>query len=248
MPCDIVRLPCGSMSTQSTRWPSSTNAAARLSVVVVFATPPFWLAKAMTLALPVTARLLGSGGRTIGPGFALVAPFSCCRDSRRSRVRGTSISAGRRNHNDACHHRHSPTSPPSRSSRAGRRRRCSSSSPSAAASRSRASAHGEGARRGLRRGARLDAPDRRRHGPGADQRAADPGDHRADDGPAAGPRRAGGDRVPRLPGAAARPLRRPARRVHLRDPRRAGRVHRLLREADGLAGHRAAGPGRPRSP
>src|SRR5919109_5127437 len=61
------------MSTQSTRWPSSTKAAARLSVVVVFATPPFWLAKAMTLALPVTARLLGSGGRTIGPRFAPAA-------------------------------------------------------------------------------------------------------------------------------------------------------------------------------
>ena len=70
MPCDIVRFPCGSMSTQRTRWPSSTKAAARLSVVVVLATPPFWLAKAMTLALPVTGRLLGSGGRTIGPRFA----------------------------------------------------------------------------------------------------------------------------------------------------------------------------------
>ena len=54
MPCDIVRLPCGSMSTQSTRWPSSAKAAARFSVVVVFATPPFWLANAITLALPVT--------------------------------------------------------------------------------------------------------------------------------------------------------------------------------------------------
>ncbi len=40
-PWDIVRLPCGSMSTQSTRWPFSANAAARFSVVVVFATPPF---------------------------------------------------------------------------------------------------------------------------------------------------------------------------------------------------------------
>src|SRR5580698_4830481 len=62
MPWDIVRLPCGSMSTHSTRWPSSAKAAARFSVVVVLATPPFWLAKAMTLALPCTggsdARLL----------------------------------------------------------------------------------------------------------------------------------------------------------------------------------------------
>ena len=47
----MVRFPCGSMSTHSTRWPFSAKAAARLSVVVVFATPPFWLANAMTLAL-----------------------------------------------------------------------------------------------------------------------------------------------------------------------------------------------------
>src|SRR3954468_21887873 len=56
MPCDIVRLPCGSMSTQRTRWPSSTKATARLRVVVVLATPPFWLAKAITLALPFKTR------------------------------------------------------------------------------------------------------------------------------------------------------------------------------------------------
>src|SRR6202034_1458690 len=67
MPWDIVRLPCGSMSTHSTRWPSSAKAAARFSVVVVLATPPFWLANAMTLALPCTggsdARLLESRRR-----------------------------------------------------------------------------------------------------------------------------------------------------------------------------------------
>src|SRR6476661_10496231 len=38
------------MSTQSTRLPLSAKAAARFSVVVVFATPPFWFAKAMTFA------------------------------------------------------------------------------------------------------------------------------------------------------------------------------------------------------
>src|SRR5215218_9630677 len=43
------------MSTHRTRCPCSAKAAARFSVVVVFATPPFWLAKAMTLALPVTS-------------------------------------------------------------------------------------------------------------------------------------------------------------------------------------------------
>src|SRR5918995_7368585 len=60
MPWLMVRLPWGSRSTQSTRWPRSTNAAARLSVVVVFATPPFWLVNAMTLALGVVVT--GSSG------------------------------------------------------------------------------------------------------------------------------------------------------------------------------------------
>src|SRR5918995_2719588 len=60
MPWLIVRLPCGSRSTHSTRCPRSTNAAARLSVVVVFATPPFWLVNAMTLALGVVVT--GSSG------------------------------------------------------------------------------------------------------------------------------------------------------------------------------------------
>ena len=46
----IVRLPCGSRSTASTRRPFSLNATPRFSVVVVFATPPFWFAKAMILA------------------------------------------------------------------------------------------------------------------------------------------------------------------------------------------------------
>src|SRR5687768_11062277 len=51
IPWLIVRLPCGSRSTQSTRWSRSTNAAARLRAVVVLATPPFWFVKAMTLAV-----------------------------------------------------------------------------------------------------------------------------------------------------------------------------------------------------
>src|SRR5688500_510789 len=44
----MVRLPCGSRSTPSTLNPCSLNATARLSVVVVFATPPFWFAKTIT--------------------------------------------------------------------------------------------------------------------------------------------------------------------------------------------------------
>ena len=54
MPWDMVRLPCGSMSQHRTRWPSSAKATARLSVVVVLATPPFWLANAITLQVAVT--------------------------------------------------------------------------------------------------------------------------------------------------------------------------------------------------
>ena len=50
IPWLIVRLPCGSRSTQRTRWPDSAKATARLRVVVVFATPPFWFAKLITLA------------------------------------------------------------------------------------------------------------------------------------------------------------------------------------------------------
>ena len=43
----IVRLPWGSRSISSTRLPISLSATPRLSVVVVFATPPFWLARTM---------------------------------------------------------------------------------------------------------------------------------------------------------------------------------------------------------
>ena len=43
-----VRQAWGSRSTSSTRWPSSASAAPREATVVVFATPPFWLATART--------------------------------------------------------------------------------------------------------------------------------------------------------------------------------------------------------
>src|SRR3954451_12733135 len=66
MPCDIVRLPCGSMSQQRTRLPRSAKATARLSVVVVLATPPFWFAKAMTLAWGVLTGVLRLV-RVLGP-------------------------------------------------------------------------------------------------------------------------------------------------------------------------------------
>jgi hypothetical protein len=44
----IVRLPCGSRSIARTENPFSFIATPRFSVVVVFATPPFWLANAIT--------------------------------------------------------------------------------------------------------------------------------------------------------------------------------------------------------
>src|SRR3954465_4987768 len=53
MPWLIVRLDWGSRSTHRTRLPFSANATARLSVVVVLATPPFWLANEITCAPPV---------------------------------------------------------------------------------------------------------------------------------------------------------------------------------------------------
>ena len=118
-------------------------------------------------------------------------------------------------------------------------RRCSSSSRSAAGSRSRASAPRRGARTGYGTAlaamlqtvavmgpARINAP--------LTQAITAPMMGRLQ---ARGARAA--DRVPRLPGAAARALRRPAGRVHLRDPRRDRRVHRLLRDAHGLARDRA---------
>src|SRR5262245_18370299 len=49
---DIEELAWGSRSISSVRWPRNARAAARLIAVVVFPTPPFWLAIAMT----ITAR------------------------------------------------------------------------------------------------------------------------------------------------------------------------------------------------
>src|SRR2546429_5745492 len=70
----IVRLPCGSRSTASTFKPCSAKATARLGVVVVFATPPFWFAKAMTVgrrAPRACARRFERGSRRASPIGAL---------------------------------------------------------------------------------------------------------------------------------------------------------------------------------
>src|ERR1700750_809295 len=44
---EMELFPCGSRSSRSTRRPFCANAAARLTAVVVFPTPPFWFAIAM---------------------------------------------------------------------------------------------------------------------------------------------------------------------------------------------------------
>src|SRR5439155_2241579 len=68
-----------------TRWPCSASATPRLSVVVVFATPPFWFAKAMTLAvvgpLPLFVLKFGRGSRRASPtacSFRVTLPESFC--------------------------------------------------------------------------------------------------------------------------------------------------------------------------
>src|SRR5687767_12127257 len=43
----MVRCACGSRSMRQTFWPASASAAPRLTVVVVFPTPPFWFINAM---------------------------------------------------------------------------------------------------------------------------------------------------------------------------------------------------------
>src|SRR6185312_12885916 len=43
----MVRCACGSRSIRQTRFPCSARAAPRLTVVVVFPTPPFWFINAM---------------------------------------------------------------------------------------------------------------------------------------------------------------------------------------------------------
>src|SRR5579875_2861089 len=100
MPCDIVRLPCGSMSQHRTRCPSSTKATARFSVVVVLATPPFWLAKAITRAVGVTAgsggsgnsyaHLFGGGARNPPPNARRRAESFAEREAARGILRRTS--------------------------------------------------------------------------------------------------------------------------------------------------------------
>src|SRR6185295_15035547 len=61
MPMPEVAFPCGSASTRRTRCPQEAITAARLTAVVVFPTPPFWLATAMDLAIIQRFHLVGTG-------------------------------------------------------------------------------------------------------------------------------------------------------------------------------------------
>src|SRR3954454_11971687 len=68
IPWLIVRFHCGSRSTHSTRLPFSAKATARFSVVVVLATPPFWLANEITWAFgpPLSECVSGTGAGAAG--------------------------------------------------------------------------------------------------------------------------------------------------------------------------------------
>src|ERR671923_2095977 len=80
IPWLMVRLPWGSRSTRSTFRSCSANATPRFSVVVVLATPPFWLANEITrpIGAPfgVSVRIPGRGSRRASPieplSFALM--------------------------------------------------------------------------------------------------------------------------------------------------------------------------------
>src|SRR5262245_65719139 len=56
-PSPLVRLACGSMSTTRTFWPGLASDAARLIVVVVLPTPPFWLATARSRLIRLIDQL-----------------------------------------------------------------------------------------------------------------------------------------------------------------------------------------------
>ena len=72
----IVRLPWGSRSISSTRLPISPSETPRLSVVVVFATPPFWLARTSTRVAVVSAPVAVSAGNDAGASGTAVTGSS----------------------------------------------------------------------------------------------------------------------------------------------------------------------------
>src|SRR5947209_9612662 len=77
IPWLIVRLDWGSRSTHSTRLPRSTRATPRLSVVVVFATPPFWFASAITCPT-ATPPTIERSGRVCSSSASAAEPVPNC--------------------------------------------------------------------------------------------------------------------------------------------------------------------------
>ncbi len=111
--------PAGRGRSASTRWPDSAKATARFRVVVVFATPPFWLANEMIFArrsdaspmwAPGACRLPAPGGRerllgadapvVVGPRRA-----RCRRATGRRRLRTACSTAGDRAADGSAHRR-----------------------------------------------------------------------------------------------------------------------------------------------
>src|SRR3954454_19303263 len=65
MPSPEVAFACGSRSTTSARSPASARHAARLIVVVVLPTPPFWFANAKIFPATICILAAGADGRAL---------------------------------------------------------------------------------------------------------------------------------------------------------------------------------------
>src|SRR5579871_6439379 len=75
MPKPVLALPCGSRSTTRTRFWVAASAVARLIVVVVLPTPPFWFAIAMTRGrLPPDAATISGGAPSAGADIGTGGP------------------------------------------------------------------------------------------------------------------------------------------------------------------------------
>src|SRR5688572_9791782 len=77
MPRPLDAFACGSMSTTSVRCSETASEAPRLMAVVVFPTPPFWLAMAMTRDMSALRWGAGSGGSEGGGEYT-----KPCRDRK----------------------------------------------------------------------------------------------------------------------------------------------------------------------
>src|SRR5690625_7299520 len=83
MPRPADSAPWGSRSTTRTRRPYSASAAARLMVLVVLPTPPFWLHIATTVAGPWEVSGRGAGSASDPPAAAgTSAPSTPARANR----------------------------------------------------------------------------------------------------------------------------------------------------------------------